>query len=269
MQTTSIAIVVATVVVGALAPPAAAWAQIDYRNLDSDRPVLVEDAYPIERYAFELLVPYRAEREGDGTVHLFLPELEYGIVANAHVGVKLPVAALDAAGTTDVAISGLKVFAQYNFNTEALMLPALALRADATFPVGAFGGSHTRVTFKGIATRSFGLTRLHVNGAYTVGSEGTPAVAEAAPTWWTGVAIDRTLFRESVLLIAEGYVLRQATGEAVQVNASAGIRYQWQPTMVIDVGVSRRLRADGPDWAVTFGISKAFAVPWLMPGVGR
>jgi hypothetical protein len=36
-------------------PPLAA--QIDYRNLDDHRPVRTEDAYPIERYAFELLIP--------------------------------------------------------------------------------------------------------------------------------------------------------------------------------------------------------------------
>jgi hypothetical protein len=31
-------------------------AQMDYRNLDDDRPTRVEDAYPAERYAFELIV---------------------------------------------------------------------------------------------------------------------------------------------------------------------------------------------------------------------
>jgi len=39
-----------------------AAAQIDYRNLDDERPVAVEDAYPIERYAFELLGAYRFAR---------------------------------------------------------------------------------------------------------------------------------------------------------------------------------------------------------------
>ena len=34
-----------------------AVAQIDYRNLDDDRPVVSEDAYPVERYGFELLAP--------------------------------------------------------------------------------------------------------------------------------------------------------------------------------------------------------------------
>ena len=40
-----------------------AWAQIDYRNLDDERPVVTEDAYPVERYAFEFLAPYLFEAE--------------------------------------------------------------------------------------------------------------------------------------------------------------------------------------------------------------
>jgi hypothetical protein len=54
----------ASVLTIAVAAPAAA--QIDYRNLDDDRPTRVEDAYPAERYAFELLIPYRFERGRGG-----------------------------------------------------------------------------------------------------------------------------------------------------------------------------------------------------------
>ena len=48
-----------------LAPPVSA--QIDYRNLDDDRPAVTEDAYPVERYAFELLAPYRFEADAGGS----------------------------------------------------------------------------------------------------------------------------------------------------------------------------------------------------------
>jgi hypothetical protein len=54
-------------------------AQIDYRNLDDERPLFSEDAYPIERYAFELLVPYRYEAEAGGErVHASVLELGSG-----------------------------------------------------------------------------------------------------------------------------------------------------------------------------------------------
>jgi hypothetical protein len=53
-----------TLLFGAAAPLAA---QTDYYNTDAGRPVLIEDAYPTERYAFELqLAPLRLERVSGG-----------------------------------------------------------------------------------------------------------------------------------------------------------------------------------------------------------
>ena len=246
---------------------ATALAQIDYRNLDDDRPTLTEDAYPVERHAFEFLLPYRFEREpGGGRVHAWIPEIEYGFARNAQIGLKAPVAIARENGVTDWGLSGLKVFALYNFNTESRMLPALSLRGDATFGVGSLGGSESRVSLKAIATRSWGRSRLHLNGAYTLGREGTAPVTEAANRWWAGAAIDRTLFRHSTLLVGEVYLLQSTRGALVQVNASLGLRRQWTPTTVIDLGLTRRLRAGvGPDLALTIGFSHAFAFAWLMP----
>jgi hypothetical protein len=62
--------------------PAPLPAQIDYRNLDDGRPVATEDAYPVERYAFELLAPYRFETEAGGAeLHLVIPEVAHGIAS--------------------------------------------------------------------------------------------------------------------------------------------------------------------------------------------
>jgi hypothetical protein len=255
----------------ALATPGAAT-QIDYRNLDDDRPVRVEDAYPAERYAFEFLIPYSLERERGGSVlHAALLELEYGLIDNGHVGVKAPLAALRDAGTTEWGLSGLRVFGLYNFNTEGPVLPAVSLRGDATFAVGELGPSETRLSLKAILTRSFGRSRLHLNGAYRFGSDGTPAVAEPVDRWWAGAALDQTLFRHSVLLIGEVHARRTVDAAPVEVNASAGLRWQWRPTTVLDIGVSRRLGENvGPDYAVTIGMTNAFAIAALMPKrIGR
>ena len=93
-------------------------AQIDYRNLDDDRPSRVEDAYPVERYAFEFLIPYAFEREPDGlTVHSWALELAYGVFRNAQIGFKAPLAAVRAGDTTTSGLAGLRAFALYNFNT--------------------------------------------------------------------------------------------------------------------------------------------------------
>ncbi|MGQ0702228.1 MAG: hypothetical protein ACT4PM_03735 [Gemmatimonadales bacterium] len=251
---------------GLIGVPAAAHGQIDYRNLEDDRPTLIEDAYPIERYAFEFLAPWRYGRERNaGSIHAFTPELEYGIFRNAGLGLKLPVAVEHLGDGREWGIAGLKLFGLYNFNTEGPILPALAVRADVTFPVGELAGEGTRVTVKGIATRSWGRSRFHVNGAYTFGEDRPLGAAEAAHKWWAGLATDRTLFRQSTLLIVELYALREFSDSPTQINASAGIRRQVDPYTVVDIGVGRRLRAEvGPDYEVTIGLSRAFAIASLM-----
>ena len=255
-------------VISLVAGPAALAAQIDYRNLDDDRPTRVEDAYPAERFAFEFLLPYSYARARDGAVmQSSVLELEYGVFRNAHIGIKAPLAAVRAGGSTTTGLSGLRVFALYNFNTEGPVLPAIALKAGAAFPVGSLGGDETQIAIKGILTRSWGRSRLHLNGAVRVaGGDAAGAAVEGVEDWWYGAAVDRTLFRQSVLVIAEVYALREASADPVAVNASLGLRWQWRPTAVLDVGISRGLREGlGPDYAVTVGISNAFAIAGLMP----
>ncbi len=248
------------------ASPRGAQAQIDYRNLDDDRPTHVEDAYPLERYAFELITPYRVVRgRGGQTLHALIPEVEYGLLRNAQIGVKLPVAALDEGGAATWDLSGARLFALYNLNTESRILPALSVRSDLVLRVGSHGGDATRGSVKVLATRSFGRNRLHLNAEYGFG-DGATALVEGTDRWWYGAALDRTLFRHSALLVAEVYALRDADGTPVEVNASVGVRYQWAPTVVLDLGVARGLRSNlGPDFEFTFGLSRAFALPWLMP----
>jgi hypothetical protein len=246
--------------------PSQAHAQIDYRNLDDDRPTLVEDAYPVERYAFEFLAPWRYSRDRfGGTVHAFTPEIEYGLFRNAHLGIKLPIAGASEPGGRDWGISGLRIFALYNFNTETRLLPALSLRSDLTLPVGSLAGEGTRVTVKAIATRSWGVYRLHLNGAYTFGRDRPLAATEGANKWWAGAAVDRTLYRRSMLIIGEVYALRELSADPVELNATLGVRLQLTPYMVFDAGVARRLKTTGPDLELTAGFSRAFALPGLLP----
>jgi hypothetical protein len=241
-------------------------AQIDYRNLDDDRPVLTEDAYPVERYAFEFLLPYAFEDErGGGQVHALVPEIEYGIIRNAQLGVKLPLARVREAGEVETGFAGLRGFGLYNFNAESRTLPALAARADLLVPLGALGGEATRVTLKAIATRSWGLTRFHANAAWTLGGEVGLAAVEPGHRWSYSVAADRTLYRQSLLLVGEVAAHRAVKGAPVELNLGAGARYQWTPTTVLDLGLQRRLRTAGPDLAVTVGLSHAFALSGLLP----
>jgi hypothetical protein len=261
----------AIVVALTLAIPASLAAQIDYRNLDRGRPVETEDAYPVERHAFELLLPFRSAQEWGGQrLHLLPLEIEYGVAENAQVGLAFPVGASDGTGTgTKWGLAGLSAFILYNFNTEGPVLPAISIGADVGVPVGALAGEGTRVSLKAIATRSWGQTRLHLNAVRSFGSEEAPGV-EFAPRWSYSLGMDRTLFRQSMLLIGEVLTQREVRGAPVEVNAAIGARYQLTPTLVLDAGVGRRLRSRaGPDYDLTIGLSHAFGLSWLLPGRSR
>ena len=251
-----------------LIPAGPLAAQIDYRNLDRERPVATEDAYPVERHAFELMLPLRSERERNGDrLHLIPLEIEYGVFDNAQIGLGLPLAALERPELdTEWGVAGLSLFGLYNVNTESPGLPAVSLGADLGFPVGSLAGDHVGFTLRGIATRSWGLTRLHLNAARSFGSDRDQSVAPA-PRWSAGLAADRTFFRRSLLLVGEVVIRRIAGGAPVEVNAAIGARCQLGPTLVLDGSVARRLRADaGPDYDLTVGLSHAFGLAWLMPG---
>lgn len=246
-------------------------AQVDYRNLDRERPVATEDAYPVERHAFELLIPIQTEQESGGDrVHLIPLEIEYGILDNTQIGMGMPLGAFDATGSdTEWGIAGLNAFGLYNFNTEGPALPALSLAANLGLPVGSLAGEDARFSLRAIATRSWGLTRIHANAVWSFGSEDEPGV-EVAPRWSYSVAVDRTLFRQSLMLIGEVLTQRSVRDAPVEVNAAVGARYQLSPTLVLDAGLARRLRSEaGPDYDLTIGLSHAFGLSWFLPGRAR
>ncbi|HEV8358381.1 MAG TPA: hypothetical protein VGQ17_16625 [Gemmatimonadales bacterium] len=250
---------------------ARAEAQVDYRNLDDDRPVPVEDAYPVERYAFELLAAWRVERLGLGRVrYLVVPELEYGITSGTSLGVKVPLALTTQAGSSDYGLAGLRVFALVNLTTERPSLPGLGLRLDAGLPWGALAGSGAAAMVQALATRSFGRNRVHLNAGAALGSPGAGGAAEAIPRWRAGGAVDRTLLRSSTLLLLALTMEQEARGRGVEIAGAVGCRRQVTPTLVLDAGVSYAVVRDArPVAGITLGLSHAFGIAALLPGGGK
>lgn len=244
-------------------------AQTDYRNLDQHRPLRTQDAYAIERYAFELVLPYELERERGADQHIVAPELSYGFARNAQAGVELPFAAVRSAGGTEWGFAGPRLRLFYNFNTEGPVLPALSLGGRLALPIGGLAPDDPRVTLMGVATRSWGRTRLHLNGEVTLGNAGARGAA-ASPDWMVSAAVDRTLLRRSLLLLGELSALRVGADEPTEVSAALGVRVQLGPTLVADAGITRRLTSDaGPDLGLALGLSHVFGIAALMPGVAR
>lgn len=251
-----------------------AMAQTDYYNTDEGRPVRVEDAYPVERYAFEVQVaPLRMERADGGTYEWeFEPELAYGILPYTQVEIGFPLAVrAGEEGRSRLGLGGIHVSALYNLNVESRTLPAFAVSGNAVLPVGKFAPERIYPSLKGIATRTFGFARFHVNGQYTFGPS-PDAEADVGETsrWMAGLAVDKTFPLRSTLLIAD-VVAEQPlqAGEDLEWTAEAGLRYQLDPFFALDAGVGRRIAGHDPGWFFTFGAARAFAVRSLIPVPGR
>jgi hypothetical protein len=252
------------------APLVPAAAQTDYYNTDAGRPLQIEDAYAVERRAFEIqAAPLRLERSTSGAYRWGIePELAYGILPRTNVEIGLPFAFIDGpSGTRRSGISGIHLSAFHNLNAET-SIPALAVSATVLLPAGSLGADRAYTSVKGIMTRTLTWARFHLNGEYTFGSRlgaGDEASAGAAElsSWIGGVAIDKAFPLNSLLLSGEVYAREPIhADEDLEWNSGIGVRYQLDPRFNIDAGVGRRLTGGDRGWYVTFGTAYAVGLPW-------
>jgi len=250
-------------------------AQTDYYNTDAGRPVLMEDAYALERRGLEFQVaPVRLSRARGGAYTWGLePELAFGFANRTQFEIGMPVAFIDgAAGRRGrVGISGIDMSVLHNLNVET-RIPAFAIAGEVLLPVGQFGPPRAYPSLKGIMTRTFPMFRVHANAQYTfgqdlVGGTGAPVGAAAqsieVSRWIAGAAIDRALALRSLLMTAELYARKPLdVTEEVEWNTGVGVRYQLAPRWAMDAGVGRSLTGNSHAWYLTAGGAYAFGLPW-------
>jgi hypothetical protein len=242
----------------ALAPAGTLAAQIDYRNLDPGRPLRVTDAVAVEQYAFEASLPWRLATGGGGSAHVVAPEVGYGLARNLVVGLELELVADRSGSLPGESHAALSVF--YNARRETVELPAISLAVEVGQATAAPLGRQVAATFTGIASRSLGRSRLHLNGSIA------PLAPDETGRWWAGLAWDYTLYRTSTLLAIEAIVEDRPARPGASVAVAAGLRRQLAPTLVIQGGVRRRLDADPGATELTVGFSHAFGIAALLPG---
>jgi Putative MetA-pathway of phenol degradation len=249
-------------------------AQTDYYNTDAGRPVLIEDAYALERRGLEFQVaPVRLSRARGGVYTWGLePELAFGFANRTQIEVGLPIAWIDRGRASGAAgVSGVAVSVLHNLNVET-SIPAFAIAADVLLPVGRFGPPRAYPSLKGIMTRTFSAARVHLNAQYTFGtgvtqSSSAPIGAAAqsieVSRWIAGAAVDRTLALRSLLMTAELYARKPLDRtEGVEWNSGVGVRYQFSPRWAMDGGAGRSLNGPEQAWYLTAGGAYAFGLPW-------
>ena len=247
-------------------------AQTDYYNTSVGRPLRIEDASPVEYRAIEFdVAPLRFESAGGGQRRWSLhPETAVGLLPRTQLQVGLPIAYLDANGTSSGGVAGLEISLLHALNAET-SIPALAVAADVVLPAGPLAADATYGTLKGIVTRTTPWARFHANAQLTVGPSQTatgtttdtdvPSSVQSSDVsrWLAGVAVDKTFPLHSLLVSIESFAEQPIdSAESVAWNAAAGLRYQLAPRWAIDGGIGRRFTGDDRAWYVTFG--SAFAL---------
>jgi hypothetical protein len=241
--------------------PPSAWA-LDHDNLDPNRPLQFEDAYPIPKGEIGIESGVRVnDRRSGRTRVVFQPQIIYGAFLNTQIEIQSdlltePHTVVGANKSGDLRLGVL-----YNFNTETLTLPAFAFRIEANFPTGVRSkGVDTEMT--GILTRSFRQLRFHVNAGYTV--LGSPQGRERNGTYRLVAALSYPIgypyrFRET--LIVDIYT-RQSdlVGQRNNTGVEIGIRHQLSSRIVLDGGLGTEFVGPSDRSAITgtVGLSVGF-----------
>lgn len=235
---------------------------LDHDNLDPNRPIGMEDAYAIPKgeIGLEGGVRFNDRRQGRTNV-AFQPQIIYGAFANTQIEIQgdlftEPHSLVGANKSGDFHLGVL-----YNFNTETLALPAMAVRVEVDLPTGVNSqGVDTQLT--GILTRSFGRLRVHLNAGY--GLLGSPQGQERPGTYRAVAAVSYPLgypnsFRDT--LIVSVYT-RQSDlrGQQNHTGVEVGIRHQLTSRVVLDGGLGTEFLgpADRAALLGTAGVSVGF-----------
>ena len=250
----------------ALTPGAAA--QTGYANTNELRPLNLEDAVAIERYALDLsLAPLSFAEGSPGSIWSVHPGFTYGLLKRGQLDLALPVT-FDREGEAAVAIDGSMLYA---LNVENGGRPAFALRGKALIPLG--GATEDLLwSMKGVATRSFRWGRAHVNYEHAFGEAGIASgLRGGAPSdrWTAGLALDRTLPLRGLLVGAEVFAARPLDEGTPAWTVGVGARYQLTSRVALDFGTSAAVTERPGDWRVTIGIGRTTALRSILPGRGE
>lgn len=258
------------VVVAAFALPTAVTAQVTYSNTGPRRPLSLEDALPLARYAMDAYIAAAAWEQAAGTGTWSVePGFAYGLAARTQIEVRVPIASSSVAGATRAGVAAVNASLLYALNVETRGLPAFAFRGGVLIPVGDVGLERGHETLRGIVTRTFPWARLHFNHEYTFGRETSPrAGIMELSRWTTGLSADRAFPARGLLIGAEAVARRPIVNATESFwTLRAGARAQVTAGSTLDMSVSRALGGDEA-WRLSVGIGYARARPRLIPGLG-
>ena len=232
-------------------------------DLEPERPVALEDARPVSYRAFSAAADwtYNARKEarddyGPGF------SLLYGALRGLEVGGSVRYVTSPSSNANRGISSGdIQLHALYCLATESASLPALAVRVGVGFPTG-LDSKGTDVHLGLLATHSFEVVRLHVNGLWT--HLGDTGANERKERWEAIAGIDWTVGkfgRTDTLLVADADIRTNPLlgGKAIlSVEGGARQRIGSQTLVFFGAGSSLVGETDRTKVRLRAGISHIF-----------
>lgn len=259
----------------AVAAASTAWAA-DHTNLEEGLPITIEDAYPIKQNGLEFQSYFQYDRRrGDpqGVSSLMaVPRLEWGAFRNFQLSIEAPYRVGTASNTDQ---GELRAQGFYNFNSEDLILPAMALAFGVSTPYG-FNAGGTETELKFIASKSLGTPdpmglspysyvprQLHVNASWFHNYNPLSGPdAERRDRYRVGVAYSQPISND-VVLVADIYrETDRERGRAVNL-AEIGARYIVTPQTILAGSVGVGFAGDrDTDFRAVIGLQHSLSYPY-------
>ena len=248
----------------------------DHTNLDENLPVRLTDAYPIAYNSFEAqsYLSYDRNRFGSGgrvnrgsDAFALSPQFEVGPFRNTQVSVSAPYRLGNASETKQ---GDFVAQALYNFNSEGLVVPALALQVGVDQPYGyQRGGTETSV--QAVATKSIGSFgtsyvphQLHLNAIWFHNYDplSLADTRERRDRYLVGVAYSQPVTNDAVLVMD---IYREQLRERTRAQniVQAGVRYQLDPQTVLSASVGTGFADRSPAFVGLIGIQHTLSWPLL------
>jgi len=237
-------------------------AALDHDNLDPNRPIAIEDAFPVPHgeIGVEGGVLFNDRKQGKSR-WIFQPQILIGAFPNTQVELSSNLMTDPTTVVGDDKSGDLSLGVLYELNTETVNVPAFAVRAGVGFPTGVNSkGVDTELT--GVMTRSFGRWRTHLNIGYTF--LGSTQGNERSGVYRVIAAVSYPLgypmsFRDTIIA---NVFTRQSNlvGQANPTGIGVGLRHQVSSRVVFDMGLGSEV-AGPPDRSVffsTIGLSVGF-----------
>ena len=116
-----------------------------------------------------------------------------------------------------------------------------------------------------IAARTMPLCKSLTGSHATNAEESFDPTRSVGMRWMTGLGADHAFALASTLFSAD-VVAERFAGLFAQTDMSAeiGLRHQWSPRIVLDLGVARHFAGPLQSNSVTIGVSTGIATPWFL-----